>query len=101
MNRRHLIAAAAALTVPAPGAAAKPAIFELRYFRMRNGAQVQRTSDFFSKIYLPAARRVGVGTVGFFNALIAEQSPFLLSLASYPSISLPCETAVEKMSCRS
>jgi hypothetical protein len=96
MNRRHLITGAAALSVPAPGAAAKPAIFELRYFRMRNGSQVQRTSDFFSKHYLPAARRVGIGQLGFFNALIAEQSPFLLSLASYPSISA-METAMEKL----
>jgi hypothetical protein len=87
MNRRNLITAAAALGVPAPGSAAKTAIYELRYFRMRNGAQIQRTSDFFAKHYLPAAERLGIGPVGFFNALIGEQSPFLLSLTSYPSLS--------------
>src|SRR5258708_148739 len=96
MNRRNLITAAAALSVPAPGATVKNAIFELRYFRMRNGAQVQRTSDFFANYYLPAAQRLGIGPVGFFNALIGEQSPFLLSLTSYPSISA-MEIAMEKM----
>jgi hypothetical protein len=96
MNRRNLIAAAAALSVPATGAPAKNAIYELRYFRMRNGTQIQRTSDFLAKFYLPAAQRMGIGPVGFFNALIAEQSPFVLSLTSYPSLSA-METAMEKM----
>jgi hypothetical protein len=67
MNRRNLITGAAALSVPAPGASAKNAIYELRYFRMRNGAQMQRTSDFLSKFYLPAAQRLGIGPVGFFQ----------------------------------
>jgi hypothetical protein len=96
MNRRNLITGAAALSVPAPGAPAKNAIYELRYYRMRNGAQMMRTTDFLSKFYLPAAQRVGIGPVGFFNALIGEQSPFVLSLTSYPSMS-SMETAMEKM----
>src|SRR6202163_594516 len=96
MNRRNLITAAAALSVPAPGAAAKNAIYELRYFRMRNGAQIQRTSDFLAKFYLPAAQRLGIGPLGFFNALIGEQSPFVLALTSYPSIA-SMETAMEKL----
>src|SRR2546429_6574015 len=96
MNRRNLITAAAALSVPAPGTAGKNAIFELRYFRMRNGAQIQRTSDFFSKHYIPAAERAGVGPLGFFNALVAEQSPFLLALSSYPGIAA-MEAAMAKM----
>jgi hypothetical protein len=96
MNRRNLITAAAALSVPAPGAGAKNAIYELRYFRMRNGAQIQRTSDFLSKYYLPAAQRVGIGPLGFFNALIGEQSPFVLALTSYASFGA-METGMEKM----
>src|SRR6266403_4116225 len=96
MNRRNLITAAAALSVPAPGTAGKNAVFELRYFRMRNGAQIQHTSDFFSKYYIPAAKRAGIGPLGFFNALVAEQSPFLLALCSYTGISA-METAMEKM----
>jgi hypothetical protein len=96
MNRRNLITAAAALSVPAPGATAKNAIYELRYFRLRNGAQIQRTSDFLAKYYLPATQRLGIGPLGFFNALISEQSPFVLCLTSYPSLA-SMETAMEKM----
>jgi hypothetical protein len=96
MNRRNLITGAAALGVPSPGATTKNAIYELRYFRMRNGTQIQRTSDFLSKYYMPAAQRLGIGPLGFFNALIGEQSPFVLSLTSYPSISA-METAMDKM----
>ncbi len=75
----------------------KKAIFELRYIRMRNGTQIQRTSDFFSKHFLPAAKRAGIGPIGLFNALIAEQGPFVLSLVSYPSIAA-LETAMDKLS---
>ncbi len=96
MNRRHLITVTAALSVPGAGATVKNAIFELRYFHLRNGAQIQRTSDFFGKYYLPAAQRLGIGPLGFFNAVIAEQSPFLLALTSYPSIG-GLEIAMEKM----
>jgi len=96
MNRRNLIAGAAALGVPAPGATSKNAIYELRYFHLRNGAQIQRTSDFISKHYLPAAGRLGLGPFGFFNALVAEQSPFLLALTSFSSLAA-MENAMEKM----
>jgi len=97
MNRRNLITAAAAMSVQgAAAAAAKNAVFELRYFRMRNGAQIQRTSDFFSKHYIHAAERAGIGPLGFFNALVAEQSPFLLAVSSYPGIAA-MEASMEKM----
>src|ERR1700682_2829692 len=96
MNRRNLITGAAALSVPAPGATAKNAIYELRYFRMRNGAQMIRTSDFLAKFYLPAAQRLGIGPLGFFNALIGEQSPFVLAVTSYTSLA-SMESAMEKL----
>ena len=72
------------------------AIYELRYIRMRNGTQIQRTSDFLSKYLLPAAKRAGLGPVGLFNALIAEQSPFVLSLTSYASLAA-METTMDKL----
>jgi hypothetical protein len=96
MNRRNLITAAAALGVPAPGAGVKNAIYELRYFHLRNGTQIQRTADFLSKYYLPAAQRAGMGPFGFFSALIGEQSPFVLALTSYASWAA-METGIEKM----
>src|SRR5258708_13615802 len=95
MNRRNLITAAAALGVPAPGETGKNAIFELRYYRLRNSTQIQRTADFLAKYYLPAAQRAGFGPLGFFNHLVADQGPFVLPVTSYPSISA-IEVATEK-----
>ena len=74
----------AGAAVPAAGTGG-PAIIELRYIRMRNGSQTQRTSDFLNRHYLPAARRAAAGPTGCFSAVIGEQSPFVLVLASYPS----------------
>src|SRR5260370_40094510 len=96
MNRRNLIRGVAALPMPAPAAKPMTAIFELRSFRLRNGAQIQRTSDFLSKYYLPAAQRLGIGPLGFFNALTGEQSPFVLSVTSFPSLSA-MESSLDKM----
>ena len=79
-------AAASAGLAAAPAAAAQQnAIFELRYYHMRNGSQTQRTADFLGKHFLPAAQRLGIGPLGFFSAVIAEDSPFILALTSYPS----------------
>jgi hypothetical protein len=84
-------AAAASVTLPAAAAAAassKSLFFELKHYRMRNGPanMVTRTTAFLSKGYLPAARRAGAGPLGFFSALIAPDSPFILSLSAYPSL---------------
>ena len=73
-----------------------PAIIELRRVQLRNGTEVQRTNDFFGKHFLPAAQRAGIGPMGFFSAVIAEKSPFLLAVLSYPSLAA-METANEKL----
>jgi len=90
MNRRKFINSAAAAGVgaaaPAAAAPAKNAIYELRYFYMRNGNQGQRTAEFLGKALMPALQRGGARPIGFFNAVIAPQSPFALSLVSYPSM---------------
>jgi hypothetical protein len=66
----------------------KRAFFELRCYYMRNSKsnQVQRTTEFVSHAYLPAARRAGVGPVGIFSAVIAPESPFLIVVSGYPSL---------------
>lgn len=64
-----------------------PAIVELRYFRLRNGKQVERTMDYLRRGWLPASQRAGVGPIGFFNALVAPGSPFILTVTSFPSLS--------------
>lgn len=89
MNRRNFFNAAASAglaATPVFSAPAKNAIYELRYIRLRNGNQVQRTNEFLSKYFLPAAQRAGIGPVGFFSAVVGEQSPFVLALVSYPSL---------------
>lgn len=63
----------------------KRAFLELRYFKMRNGRQVERTTAYLQKGWLPAAGRAGIGPLGFFAAVVAPDAPFILSLASYPS----------------
>lgn len=78
-------AASAGLAATPAFAAPQNAFFELRYFRMRTGAQTDRTSNFLSKYFLPVAQRLEIGPIGFFGAMIGEESPFILALISYPS----------------
>jgi hypothetical protein len=88
MTRRNFVHSAAAAGLGSTASAAPPrsAIYELRYFRLRNGNQVQRTNDFLGKHLMPALQRAGAAQMGFFNALIAEQSPFAMSVVSFPSL---------------
>lgn len=88
MNRRNFVGAAGALAAGAAASQAMPknAIIEMRYIRMRNGNQVQRTSDFLSKVSFPAMKRAGIARAGAFTAVIGEQSPFVLIVTSYPSL---------------
>jgi hypothetical protein len=66
-------------------------IYGLFYFYMRNGKEVERTSAYLRDAYLPAANRHGIAA-GFFSPVIGERSPYILSLAAYPSWS-----AMEKL----
>lgn len=98
MNRRNFVASAATAgmaALPASAASGK-SIYELRWFHMRNGNQTQRTADFLGKHFVPAARRLKLGPMGFFSAVIAEQSPFVLVLMSYPSLDAVAD-AMDKM----
>ncbi len=88
--------AGAALLAGPAAAAGKRAFFELRYYRMRNGPQVERTTRYLQRGWLPAASRAGAGPVGLFNAVIGPQSPFILSVASYASLAA-LESANEKL----
>jgi hypothetical protein len=88
MKRRRFIGAAGTLAAGAamPQSAPKNSIIELRYIRMRTGPQVERTNRFLSKYAIPAMQRAGIAKFGIFNALIAESSPFVLAVSSYPSL---------------
>jgi hypothetical protein len=84
-----MLSTAAGATFMGSGMAAaantKKAIFELRYFRLRNGSQVQRTQEFLGKQFLPAAQRAGIGPMGFFSNVIGYESPTITCLLSFPS----------------
>ncbi len=67
--------------------AARNQYFLLRWYYMRSGPQVDRTTKFLSGAYLPAAKRAGAKTLGFFSPVIGERSPFILAMAVYPSMS--------------
>lgn len=90
MNRRNFLYASAATLAPLAAAANSPSrgILELRYMRLRTSPdnQMQRTSDFL-RAAVPALKRSGISPVGFFASVIGEESPFILALASFPSIS--------------
>jgi hypothetical protein len=86
MKRRNFMSAAAGLAAAAQTAPPKNAFFHLLYFYLRTGPQVERTTQYLKQVFLPAAGRVGLGPIGFFMPIIGERSPFILSLASYPSL---------------
>jgi len=47
---------------------------------------VEKTTAYLQHGLVPAAERAGIRPFGCFNALIAPDSPFMLTLASYPSM---------------
>jgi hypothetical protein len=79
-----------------PAPATSRAILELRYFHLRSGRQVEKTTAYLQHGLVPAADRAGIRPFGCFNALIAPDSPFMLTLASYPSMAA-FDTAREKL----
>ena len=47
---------------------------------------MQRASDFLRNGAMPALKRAGVAPLGFLGSVIAEESPFILALAAFPSL---------------
>jgi len=86
MKRRQFLATPAVLPLAVAAADAPPrAIYQLVFTYMRQGSQTQRTSEFLGSAFLPAWQRAGAGPAGFFSAVIAPRSPFVLSLMTYSS----------------
>jgi NIPSNAP len=97
MNRRTLMTLpVGSVLLQAQSAAPQRAYFELRRYKMRSGRQVERTTAYLQKGWLPAASRASIQTVGLFSAVVAPDSPFILTLSSYPSLAA-LETAREHM----
>jgi len=98
MQRREFLGASAVagLAAAADTGAASPSYYHLLYYFMRNGAQTERTTKYLGSALLPALKRAGAGTAGFFSAVIAPASPFILSLIAYPSLAV-FQSAQEKL----
>ena len=99
MTRRHFSFAASGLALTGPLSAAAPtarSILELRWFHMRTNPenQMQRTTEFL-RAAAPVLKRSGATQLGFFGSVIADGSPFILSLSAFPSMSA-MEAAHEK-----
>ncbi len=86
MNRRKAIEALAGAPLLAAAAdEVRPQYYELRKIELRNGTQPQRANDFFSKHFMPAAKRAGLGPVGVFSPVIGEGTPYLTVLIPHAS----------------
>src|ERR1700729_800956 len=90
MTRRNMLTASIGATAALAGAqeAPKRGFFELRCYYMRNSRsnQVQRTTEFVSRGYLPAGRTAGIGPVRIFSAFIAPETPFLIVVSGHLSL---------------
>src|ERR1017187_10461219 len=88
MTRRKFVPSIAAGALAASAQAKPPSIFEIRTIRLRNNAdnQRQRLSDFLEHAAVPAFPRAGIGPLGFFASSIADDGPFILTIATYPSL---------------
>ncbi len=89
MTRRAAVKVSAAAAASSLQAAhAPPAIFEIRYFQLRNSAdrQIQRVADFLRDAYALALLRAGAKLEGAFANLIAPNGPFVMAISSYSSM---------------
>ena len=89
MTRRKFVPAlAAAGALAATGQDKVPSIYEVRTIRLRNTPENQRArlTDFLQHSAVPAFTRAGIAPSAYFAAMIAEETPFVMTIASYPSL---------------
>jgi hypothetical protein len=89
MNRRRFVTSAASgatLAAAAAAPAAKPALIELRYWRLRNGPDNQRAriTEWLTAKFMPRLLKAGVTQCGLFSASVGEDQPHILQLNAYP-----------------
>jgi hypothetical protein len=65
-----------------------PSIYEIRTIHLRNTLDNQRArlTDFLQHAAVPAFARAGIGPCAYFGSMIAEETPFVMTIASYPSL---------------
>src|SRR5580700_11982710 len=100
MTRRQFSLGATGLALTGHLAAAPSArsILELRWLHMRTNPenQMQRTTEFL-RAAAPVLKRSGASQLGFFGSVIADESPFILSLSAFPSLAAMEATREKEM----
>jgi hypothetical protein len=89
MTRRQFVPSLAGGASLAAAAETKaPSIYEIRTIHLRNTPDNQRSrlSDFLQHAAAPAFARAGIGPCAYFGSMIAEETPFILTIASYASM---------------
>lgn len=89
MTRRKFVPALVAGGALAASAQVKtPSIYEIRTIHLRNtpGNQGSRLRDFLQHAAVPAFARAGIGPCAYFGSMIAEETPFVMTIASYSSM---------------
>ncbi|HEV1284663.1 MAG TPA: NIPSNAP family protein [Bryobacteraceae bacterium] len=89
MTRRQFVPAlAAGGALSASGESKPPSIYEIRTIHLRNTPDNQRSrlTDFLQRAAVPAFARAGIAPCAYFGSMIAEETPFVMTIASYPSL---------------
>src|ERR1700733_8487071 len=89
MTRRQFVPAVAAGGALSASAETKaPSIYEIRTIYLRNTPDNQRSrlTDFLQHAAVPAFARAGIAPCAYFGSMIAEETPFVTTIASYPSL---------------
>jgi hypothetical protein len=89
MTRRKFVPALAAGGAMISSAQPKTrSIYEIRTIHLRNTLDDQRSrlTDFLQHAAVPAFARAGIGPCAYFGSLIAEETPFVVTIASYASL---------------
>ena len=85
MTRRKFVPALAVGGSMISSAQAKPrSIYEIRTIHLRNTLDNQRArlTDFLEHAAVPAFARAGIGPCAYFGSMIAEETPFVMTVAS-------------------
>ncbi len=94
MTRRKFVPALAASHMIAGGALLSsaqektPCVYEIRTIHQRNTSDNQRSrlTDFLQHAAVPAFGRAGIAPCAYFAGSIGEETPFIVTIASYPSL---------------
>jgi hypothetical protein len=93
MDRRSFVMTAVASTagsslLHAEPARKSPSWFELRFYHLRNDLERKPLDDFLKNSYLPLCRNSGIAPVGCFNVSAGGKMPMLVTLTTFPSLSV-------------